>query len=37
MYRVPKSVETIHDGKVTTLCNQQCELTELFLTINRTS
>ena len=32
-----ESVETSHDGKVTTLCNQQYELTELFLTINRTS
>jgi len=40
---VPKSVETIHEGKVTTLWNQQvrndrtCEMTELILTINRTS
>jgi len=32
---VPKSVETSHEGNVTILWNQQCELTELFLTINR--
>jgi hypothetical protein len=31
---VPQSVETIHEGKVTILWNQQ--LTELSLTINRT-
>jgi len=34
---VPKTVETIHEGKVTVLWNQQCEPTELFLTINLTS
>jgi hypothetical protein len=30
---VPKSVKTSHEG-VTILWNQQCELIELFLTIN---
>jgi len=34
---VPKSVETSHDGKFTTLWNHQCEPTELLLTITRTS
>jgi hypothetical protein len=34
---VPKSVETSHEGKMTTLRNQQVRTTELFLTINRTS
>jgi hypothetical protein len=29
---VPKSAERSHEGKVTTLWNQQCELTEPFLT-----
>ena len=35
--QVPKLVETGHEGKVTILLNQQCELTELLLTTNRTS
>jgi len=34
---VPKSFETSHEAKITVLWNQQCELTELFLTVNRTS
>ena len=34
---ISKSVDPSHEGKVTVLWNQQCELTELFLTINRTS
>jgi len=34
---VTKSVETSHEGKVTVLWDQKCELTELLLTINRTS
>jgi len=40
MYRydhVPKSVNQSNEGKVTILWNQQCELIELFLTINWTS
>ena len=35
--QVPKLVEIGHEGKVTILWNQQCELTELLLTTNRTS
>jgi len=34
---VLKLVETGHEGKVTVLWNQQCEPTELLLTINRTA
>ena len=34
---VPKLVQTGHAGKVTILWNQQCELTELLLTVNRTA
>jgi hypothetical protein len=34
---IPNLVETSHEGTVTILWNQQLELTELFLTINRTS
>jgi hypothetical protein len=34
---VPKSVETIHESKVTILCNQYVKLTEQTLTINRMS
>jgi hypothetical protein len=34
---VQKFVETGHEGKVNIVWNQQCALTEMFLTIRRTS
>jgi hypothetical protein len=34
--RVPKLVQTGHEGMVAILWNEQCRPTELFLTINRT-
>ena len=33
---VPKTFETSHEGEVTISWNQQCEPTEVLLTINRT-